>query len=166
MNFCVLHELHLCLMTPCIILIGNDYSTDVSLGRQDAHDGLIGFGHGDGNFDFVNAHESGFFVQEDGKALVSLYHQQSQSMMLIASQNKGPLKAYSAGEGQAIIEVNEADQYAIITDTGGKQFKKEFYHGSGFISQSTRSMIMNNQIESVQIFDAQGNERRISSSDL
>ena len=54
---------------PDMLLAGNDYSTEVETGRNDAGIGLLLIGIGDGNFKSVSAEKSGFYIPGDVKAM-------------------------------------------------------------------------------------------------
>lgn len=121
-----------------VVMIGNDYSMEVAIGKADAHDGLVLLGNGQGGFQPLLANESGFYVQEDGKSLVKLYNTNSQSFDFVAAQNKGPLEIYqleNAGQSMA-FEPNEV--YAIIDYGSGVKEKIENNFGSGYLSQSSK----------------------------
>ena len=54
---------------PDLLLAGNDYSTEVETGRNDAGIGLILTGNGDGTFAPLNVNQSGFYTPGDVKSL-------------------------------------------------------------------------------------------------
>ena len=53
-------------------MIGNSYSTDVSIGRYDAFSGAVMLGLGNGEFKVKNGNESGFLADKDARSLVGL----------------------------------------------------------------------------------------------
>lgn len=55
-----------------ILMNGNDYGTEVSVGRYDALNGLLLKGNGQGQFAPLSILESGIFIPGNGKALVKL----------------------------------------------------------------------------------------------
>ncbi len=142
-----------------VIVIGNDHSVEVSLGRLDAHDGLIGLGNGVGSFDFKTSHATGFFVPGDAKALVSLTDTNGESL-LIASQNKGALQVYRQKHKVEIVEVQPDDSYVLIEYLNGDVRREELYYGNGFISQSSRSFKTHSSMKSITIFNVK-NEQRV-----
>ena len=145
-----------------ILLVGNDYGSEVKLGRLDAHDGLIGLGDGAGNFDFKSAHNSGFLVQEDAKALVSLYHNQLKRTVYVASQNRGPIRVFSNAQEEIPITILPDDRFAVVTCKDGRARREEFYFGSGFISQSSRNLTWRDNYESIEIYNVEGEKRMIA----
>jgi len=145
-----------------ILLVGNGYGSEVKHGRLDAHDGLIGLGDGAGTFDFKSAHNSGFLVQEDAKALVSLYHNQFKRTVYVASQNRGSIRAFLNAQEETPITILPDDRYAIVTCKDGRVRREKFYFGSDLISQSSRNLTWSDIYESIEIYNVEGEIRTIS----
>ena len=145
-----------------ILLVGNDFGIEVSIGRMDAQDGLIAFGDGTGSFDFKSAAQTGFMVQGDAKALVQLYQETTQQTLFIASQNRGPLKIHSMERPTSFIAVLPTDSYAILQLKNGLQRRQELYYGAGFLSQSSRKLWVDENVEAVEIYSFDGAKRSIS----
>jgi len=64
-------------------------------GRLDGLNGLVLKGDGKGNFAPLSIQESGIYIPEDARALVKLKRKNG-GIIIIASQNKGELKAYTS----------------------------------------------------------------------
>ncbi len=58
-----------------VVINGNDYGTEVSVGRYDALNGLYLKGNGNGSFSPISILTSGIFIPGNGKALVKLKSQ-------------------------------------------------------------------------------------------
>jgi hypothetical protein len=82
-----------------LLLVGNDYSTEVSVGRYDGCNGILLKGDGRGEFSGLSILESGWFVPGNAKALVKL-RGASGKTLVVASQNKGALKVYEVKNAQ------------------------------------------------------------------
>jgi hypothetical protein len=143
-----------------IAINGNDFGTEVSVGRYDALNGLVMLGDGKGGFAPQSILQSGLFLPGNGKALVKFTNANGEYLMA-ASQNKGPLKIYKSKLAQTLIKVMPNEVAAIITYTNGKTRKEEFYYGQSFLSQSGRSILKNDKIKSITIIDNKGNRRTI-----
>jgi len=144
-----------------VILNGNDYGVEVSQGRMDALNGLLLLGNGKGNFKAQTIAESGIYIPGDGKALVSLTNAKGLNLIL-ASQNRGLLKCFKNTTPLKTIHLLPMDAYAIINNINGKKRKEEFYYGTSFLSQSERSLRINEKIiKSVEIVDFKGKRRVI-----
>jgi hypothetical protein len=144
-----------------VAINGNDYGTEVSVGRYDALNGLVMKGDGKGGFFPKTILESGLFLPGNGKALVKLSNAKG-SYLMAASQNRGPLKMYKMNGVNTLINILPNEVTAMITYTNGKQRKEEFYYGQSFLSQSGRYLLKQQNIKSVTIFDSKGNKRIIN----
>lgn len=112
-----------------ILLIGNDYGTEVLSGWQDAGLGLCLLGDGNGHFKPLTPAASGFLVDGDAKPLTVLLLANGQPLY-IATQNNGPLRAFS--------------QPAISARVKNKTRKTERYWGSGYLSQLSQRLESSN----------------------
>jgi hypothetical protein len=141
-----------------VVINGNDYGTDVSIGRYDALNGLMLKGDGNGNFKPLSILQSGIYIPGNGKALVTLRDSKG-GILLAASQHKDSLKVFKLNKLSKTINVNPNDAYALIRYKNGKVDKQEFYYGSSFLSQSARFIKAGDNISSITIFDTKGNSR-------
>ena len=141
-----------------VMMNGNDYGTDVSVGRYDALNGLMLKGDGKGNFYPQSIMQSGIYIPGDGKALVKLQSNEG-NYMLAASENKGPLKLFELKRKANNINLREDDESAIIIYKNGVKLKQEFYYGSSFLSQSGRFLTLNSDVKSVEITNNKGQKR-------
>lgn len=143
-----------------IAINGNDFGTEVSVGRYDALNGLIMLGDGKGGFAPQSILQSGLFIPGNGKALVKLRNANGEYLMA-ASQNKGPLKIFKSKLSQTAIKILPNDVAAMINYTNGKTRKEEFYYGQSFLSQSGRFVTKNETVHSITIIDNKGNKRTL-----
>ena len=145
-------------------MVGNDYGMELLQGRADAFYGLLLKNMGGGQFKAIEMNESGFYVPNDARALarVSLGNQKS---IWVATQNKGLMKVFTFNLGisktiplshvsglmEHSVRKNEV-KAEILLKNGQKQLR-EFYWGNTFLSQESRSILMDNSIKSVTVFD-------------
>ena len=141
-----------------IAINGNDYGTEVSVGRYDALNGLILRGDGKGGFTPKTILESGVFIPGNGKALVKLRNAKG-GYLMAASQNRGPLKMFGMRLASATTPIFTNETNAIIEYKNGVKRKEEFYYGQSFLSQSGRFILNNNNIKSISIIDNTGTKR-------
>jgi enediyne biosynthesis protein E4 len=144
-----------------LVINGNDFGTEVSVGRYDALNGLYLKGDGAGNFKAVSMLESGVFIPGNGKALVKSVNANG-DLILFASQNRGALKAFRYNRRTAAIPVSAEEQMAYIHLKNGKIRKHEVNFGCSFLSQSSRLINVDETITSLEIKDRKGNTRKIS----
>jgi len=139
-----------------IILSGNSNATDVLTGRYDAFNGLFLKGDGAGGLTPLSAGKSGVIIDGNAKSLVTL-NDNGGNALLLAAQNNDTLKVMQHnGTADRIIKINKDDAYAILTHTDGRKSRREFYFGSGYLSQSSRQLRISKDIVQVTIVDTQG----------
>ena len=143
-----------------VLIAGNDYGTEVSVGRHDALNGLLLKGDGKGNFKPLLPTNTGYCVGGDAKALVKLAGANGK-MLLAASQNRSNLKFFSANKNVNYVHVLPNETSALIKLKGGKVRKEEMPYGSSFLSQSSRNLILPANAESIELIDATGNKRQV-----
>ncbi|RDV15075.1 RNA-binding protein [Pontibacter diazotrophicus] len=150
-----------------MLLVGNSYATEVVVGRYDAFTGLYLKGNGKGQFLPVDVNRSGFMVDSDAKGMAEVSTAEGSPLLLIASHNDS-LKAYKpAARQEALhaVSILPSDAYAILTLANGKKRKQEFYFGSGYLSQSSRTLWLPAGTKSVQVVDKAG-KLRLEISDV
>ncbi|MEO8762739.1 MAG: VCBS repeat-containing protein, partial [Ginsengibacter sp.] len=141
-----------------VLINGNDYGTEISIGRYDALNGLLLKGNGSGGFLPLSIQQSGIYIPGNGRALVKLSGSAG-NYLVAASQNKGALKLFELKRKVTILKISPSEIYALVKHKNGKTEKREFYFGSSYLSQSARFLNINEDISSVTIFDNKGNQR-------
>ena len=144
-----------------VVMIGNDYGNEVFAGRYDAFNGLIMLGDGTGKFSPQPASETGFYVAGDGKALVKLSLENGD--LFIASQNKDSLQVFSAHlipEAER-FSPGKLDVKAELIFGDGKKRTVEFYYGSGYLSQSTRTITIPPGVREIVVYNSRGESRKV-----
>jgi hypothetical protein len=144
-----------------VVINGNDFGTEVNIGRYDALNGLLLKGDGKGNFNPLSILQSGIYIPGNGKALVTLKSSKGKYLMA-ASQNKGALKVFELNKNYKMIPLAPFDESAIITYKNGKKQKREFSYGSSFLSQSGRFITIDNNVISVEIKNNKGVVRKLN----
>jgi len=144
-----------------VLMNGNDFGTDVTVGRYDAFNGLMLSGNGQNGFESKSILQSGIFIPGNGKALVKLQGANGQ-YLVAASQNRGPLKVFRLKKQGKVIRLAPTDVKAVIRYKNGKTMEQEFYYGTSFLSQSGRFIRVNDSVSSVEITDSKGVKRKIN----
>ncbi|MES2733692.1 MAG: VCBS repeat-containing protein [Bacteroidota bacterium] len=150
---------------PDLLLVGNSYATEVVAGQYDASIGMLLKGDGKGNFQPVAMPNSGFFVEGDTKGMANLTLTDGRSLALVAV-NSGKLSAYTTRQtaiksATKVIALGPMDAYAeVVID--GKKYRQEFYHGSSYLSQSSRQWTAPAGSTSVVIYSYAGKSRPIT----
>ncbi len=143
-----------------VAINGNDYGTEVSIGRYDALNGLMLKGDGKGNFKPLSILQSGIYIPGNGKALVKLQSSNG-NYLLAASQNKDALKVFELKRKVNNIKLQPSDVSAVIKFKNGTIQKQEFYYGSSFLSQSARFITVDENMAGVIIKNNKGETRNI-----
>ncbi len=144
-----------------LLLVGNDYGMEVQQGPADALIGLALRNTGEGDFIPISLKKSHFLVPGDGKSLVTL-NIADEKMLVVASQNNDSLRVFEPRQKlfKELIKLNPTEVKSQIKFRDGSQNVQEFYWGSSFQSQSSRTLIINTDAVEVRIFDYLGNETR------
>ncbi|MEM8898455.1 MAG: VCBS repeat-containing protein [Bacteroidota bacterium] len=145
-----------------LIAHGNDYTTNVSVGRNDAHKGLVLLGKGKGGFEVVPSRKSGFHVEGDTRALAQLTVNNQLNYLL--GRNNDSLKAFK-------LEIPETNMYsfmpesmdlsAVIKYNDGSIRYHEFLYGSGYLSQSSRALLLSPDVQQIEVTNSKGDKRQI-----
>jgi len=148
-----------------VIMVGNDYGMDPYSGRHDAFIGLCMKGDGKGNFVPVDLQKSGFFVNGDGKGLATIHTAKNEDI-LIATQNQDSLMVYSKNPSYKKdilkwIALKPDDFYADVIYKDGKKRRIEFYYGSTYLSQSSRTLPIDKNYKAITITNYKGIKRKI-----
>ncbi|MGA0558034.1 VCBS repeat-containing protein [Larkinella sp. VNQ87] len=149
---------------PDVLLVGNDFGNELLVGRLDALNGLLLKGNGKGGFTALNPGASGFYVPGNAKGLVRLSAGPAggqAASLIVATQNRGPLKVFRWGASQPVVRLKPNDAAATLVYADGKKQKLEFYYGQSFLSQSARDIVLNRAVKSVEIIDSKGAKRLI-----
>lgn len=144
-----------------LIITGNDYGAEIATGRYDAFNGLVLKGDGHGNFTALSPSQSGLYIPGDGKALAYI-RSASGAPLLLATQNQGPLLAFSKKEKDQMIRVQPSDVSAAYIFANGQKRKEELYYGQSFYSQTGRYILAGKGVQSVTITDQTGKKRSIN----
>jgi hypothetical protein len=122
-----------------VVLVGNEYGSDLVAGQMDAFDGLVLKGNGKGGFAPLTIQNSGFYVPGNGKALVSWPDPQGRCR-LAASQNRGPLRVFAVQQPQTFSPVDARTMAVDVRLRNGRTRRQEVPVGTSFYSQSARGV--------------------------
>ena len=144
-----------------VLLVGNNYGNEVFEGRHDALIGTVLLGDGLGGFKSENSSKTGFYVPNDAKALVRLSGVNGD--LILASQNCDSLKMFTADHVRDFVfKPDHLDVSALLKHANGRREKIEFYYGSGYLSQSTRSIHVPKSVIEIEVSNSKGQSRKIS----
>jgi len=141
-----------------VLAVGNSYATEVSTGRYDASIGLYLQGDGKGHFTSVPVQKSGFVVDKDAKGLSNLILRDGHELIL-AGNNNDKLTIYEIIGVNKYFNASPDDSYALVKLKNGKTRRHEFYFGSTYLSQSSRSLKLSNEIEGFEVYSFSGKKK-------
>ena len=147
-----------------ILMAGNDYGNEVFSGRYDAGTGVVLLGDGDGNFRHEPGTVSGFVVDGDGKALARI--KSGSGDLILATQNADSLRVFASSKITQSKNFTPLplDCRADFSFADGSKQRIEFYHGSGYLSQSTRTVPIPEGAKEMVVYDYSGKSRTIDFS--
>ena len=116
-----------------ILYVGNNYANEVFIGRYDASNGGILLGNGKGEFTYSG--NSGLFVPEDAKSLISI-DLGKKGLAFIASQNRGKMHAFTpVTQAWTRVNVPKGIQ-GFVYQFKGQQQRVDWTYGSSYLGQS------------------------------
>ena len=144
-----------------LLLIGNDFGMEVQQGPADALVGVALLNAQNGDFEALPLDQSNFFIPGDGKSLVSI-NIANQKSLIVASQNNDSLRVFENRRSnfETLVKVQVQEVKAEIEFIDGSHSITEFYWGSTFQSQSSRTLSLSKNVKQIRFFDNFGKETR------
>lgn len=142
-----------------VLLTGNDYGSEVGVGRYDASRGTFLKGDGNGNFNTVSLSDSGLFVNGDSRSAVSI--KIKNQLIYLFGQNSGLLRAFAlhpSVNSFGLLNVPSEVIKAKIDYLDNTKRIQEFYFGSSYLSQSSRVIQLSGKEKKITLYDYKGNE--------
>ena len=144
-----------------ILLVGNDFGMEVQQGPADGLMGSALLNNKNGGFKPVDLEKSHFFVPGDARGLVDITTSNGHTLVA-ATQNNDNIRVFERNvplKGQTIgVSANEV-KAEIEFDNGQTQLY-EFYWGSTFQSQTSRSLKVLPRAKEIRFYDGFGKETR------
>jgi hypothetical protein len=144
-----------------ILMCGNDFGTEVSVGRYDAFNGLLMKGNGKGGFTALSISESGIYIPGNAKSMVKLMGLNN-SYIVVTSQNRDKLRVNRLNSVAKLIRANPNEKSALLEYKNGIKRKIEFSYGYSFLSQSANFFISSPMLKKVTFFGIHGITRTIN----
>lgn len=140
-----------------VLTAGNFHEAEIETPRADASIGLLLKGDGSGNFKPMSHFESGFFARENTKGI-----------SLVKAGNK-EIKAFVLNNGSKleVFDINKPDLKQILSaekdvekaehfyEDGSKRMQ-ELYFGSGYLTQSSRMVIVTDKHSKIILHKTDG----------
>ena len=127
-------------------------------GYYDASYGNILINQGNFSWEVVPPTQSHFIADGDKKAFVKV--SSADQMLFVVSENDGFLQTFTRKDQmQHSTFTPKADDWFLTIENNGLQRKVELYHGSGFLSSSSRKLTLPETIEQIEITNYLGESR-------
>lgn len=138
-----------------LLLVGNDYNTEVNNGRYDASIGNVLINEGKGLFKLLNNKDSGFSIIGDSKSIVKV-SVNNKSLILIGKNSADItcLSQVTSTENSITPKPNEA--FSNITFDNGTTRKDEFNLGGGYLSQTSNIIVITPKMNTISFYDNSG----------
>jgi hypothetical protein len=108
----------------------------------------------------VKGKDSGFIADNDSKGFAKLVLPDGRELLVVGN-NSSRVRAYVTREKGKYYRALKDDAYAMVTLSNGKVCKQEFYYGSTYLSQSSRTIKVEPTMTSITVFDFKGKSRKI-----
>ena len=140
--------------------VGNSYAPDVVSGRCDAFIGQVMLGNGEGEFTPLPVTQSGFFVNGDAKSVAQV--RVGQGMLTLVGQNNDTLKVFKRSDGtsQKYVRMDINEVTGVLTMNNGKKRRIEKGYGMGYLSHSSRNILVPPDATHVTLYDLDGKPTR------
>ncbi|WP_209404968.1 VCBS repeat-containing protein [Pseudozobellia sp. WGM2] len=143
-----------------ILMVGNDYGMDPYSGRHDAFNGLCLLGSKNSGFQPMQLQNSGFYVKGDAKGLAKV-HIADQKDLYVATQNQDELIVLQKDSNKTKnwVHIQPDDFSADIWFKDGRRRRVEFQYGSSYLSQSSRTLPLEEGVTKITITNFKGEKR-------
>ncbi|MCB0714006.1 MAG: VCBS repeat-containing protein [Ignavibacteriae bacterium] len=141
-----------------LLALENFYGPDREVIRYDAGFGLLLNGNGKGGFASVPVTESGFFTPHDGRSLTLLDVGSDTTIYALAVNNNAKAQVFRHNYGPydgRLIRLKPTEHYthAIIEFEDGRTRKHEFQLGSGYLSQTSRTLLVTPDMKTITFYN-------------
>lgn len=142
-----------------IVTVGNTTKRAVKYGSIDASYGTVLLNDGKGDFKYVSNRQSGFSVKGEGRSIVKI-HNGKDSYILVGVNDSYTNSFKLSSSILKEFYPNKNERSALLTFEDGSVQKVEFSLGSGFLSQSSLSIPISEDVQALTTFDSSGNQIR------
>lgn len=144
---------------PDALLTGNRTDTETLGGYLNGSIGTVLMGDGRGGFRNIEVDKSGFNTPGDARGIAQLLS--DNGMDFLVGNNDNKLQRFTLETNLNTMILDPNDIYALIKMRNGKVFKREFYFGSGYLSQSSRMFQYPKDAISVSVYNSIRGKRDI-----
>jgi hypothetical protein len=140
-----------------VLLTGNRTDTETLGGSLNSSKGTVLLGNGKGDFKQANLDVSGFDTPGDTRGIVQRIT--DDKIDFFVANNDAGLQHFTKLNNKRTIKLRPDDTYALLKLASGKDYRQEFYFGSGYLTQNSRKLQIPENVLAVSIFNSK-NEKR------
>ena len=141
-----------------IMLVGNSMADETFAGYYDASYGNVLINQGNFSWDVLPPPTSKFIADGDKKAFVKVFG--ADQTLYLVSENNGYLQAFGKqGRIKESTFAPRTNDWFFTIESNGLTRKVELYHGSGFLSSSSRKLTLPMTVEQFDITNYMGESR-------
>jgi hypothetical protein len=142
-----------------LLLVGNSYADETITGYYDASPGALLINKGNLLWEYIRPNQA--YVAADGDKKAAAIITAGNDRVVLVTANNGPLQAlkWIPHTRAKYISLLPGDWYSLVKFPDGKSRKTEFYYGSGYLSQDSRRICINNHSTGIKIVDFAGKSR-------
>jgi enediyne biosynthesis protein E4 len=74
----------------------------------------------------------------------------------------GATKAFEVARQYKNYQPNSDEAFALVTLANGKTFRHEFYYGSTYLSQSSRTLRYSGSVVRIEVYNFRGERKEIT----
>lgn len=143
-----------------VLLSGNSLSVQIEMGFEDALNGLVLKGDGNGGFTPLINTQTGYKTPYDAKSVARLSGKGYE--LFLVGNNLNFMQGIRLKTTTNSIELNKDEYKAIVTLANGKKQVIENSYGTGYLSQNSRTLRLSSQAKSVDIISFSGKRRTVN----
>ena len=140
-----------------IMLTGNRTDTETLGGSMNSSKGRVLLGNEKGDFKNVPMDVSGFVTPGDSRGIAQLAR--DNGIDFLVANNNGAVQSFTVKSYRQTLALKPTDTYAEIQLVNGKTYRQEFYWGSGYLTQNSRTWRVPNHATKITIFSSQKGTR-------
>ncbi|MCB0647037.1 MAG: VCBS repeat-containing protein [Saprospiraceae bacterium] len=141
-----------------ILVVGNDYGAEMTMGRLDASYGTMLKGDGKGGFIPVSMNDSGLDLKCEPRSIAKLY--QGERLVYMITNYNGPVQGMVGSTLKSNVKTTYSDKLVRFLDASGKLLAvRECYQGNGYLSQSSLHLPVPMGCSKVEIVKYNGEKR-------
>lgn len=144
-----------------ILAQGNFYNTEIEITRHDAGTGILLLNKGNGSFYAQRSYITGFRNDGDAKGMAVLLSGSSGQPIYLLGNSDGPMQSYALAKQVKTIKLKADDAYAMITMKDGSKCRVELFAGSGYLSQSSKFIRLNDLMANIEVTNYKGETRTV-----